>query len=392
MTAPSARTDLVKREVAKVLNDSREWKRLPPAERQAFARNMTQVAGYLTRDPGWLDAGTPPGAEGLAEAMGPVDDLKKRLADKPGQVGAEFQAGAMRQGVEEFKNLVETVDFPQFVSGLIHGVFQAIVDASIQQMEAFGDLLAATAKSVDEFANDHIADDQAREQIASRFPSIVRLERNTEEGGGTKLAPATEDTSDFTPLQQFARTNETVDFNDGESERKFLAAAKLELARQRQKLMALMVLLGINRIIVTNGRINAKVIFDIRASDYAKRMASAGMTDIEQSSAGAAAATWQPWGAAGAYAHQSHVATVRSSVDDTSESKAQMKAQLSGDVRVNFRSETLPPERMLDALQFEKINYLAMPGGPVPTGAPGSTAPAPGPAAPVQAPTAAPGR
>jgi hypothetical protein len=53
---------------------------------------------------------------------------------------------------------------------------------------------------------------------------------------------------------------------------------------------------------------------------------------------------------------------------------------------------TLPPERMLDALQFEKINYLAMPGGPAPTGAPGSTAPAPGPAAPVQAPTAAPGR
>jgi hypothetical protein len=41
-----------------------------------------------------------------------------------------------------------------------------------------------------------------------------------------------------------------------------------------------------------------------------------------------------------------------------------MKARLSGDVRVNFKSETLPPERMLDALQLEQVNYLAQPGGP----------------------------
>ena len=390
MTAPTAQLDVVRGEVAKVLNDSAAWRQLDPRRRKTFAQHMTQVASYLAQDPGWLDAATPPGAEGLAEAMGPVDDLKKRLADKPGQIGAEFQAGGMRQGVEEFGNLVKTVDFPEFVGGLIHGVFQAIVDASIQQMEAFGELLAATAKSVGEFANDHISDDQAREQIASRFPSIVRIERNTEEGGGAQLAPASEEVSDFSPLQQFARTRETVELSSGESERKFLAAAKLELARQRQKMMALMVLLGINRIIVTNGRINAKVIFDIRASDYAKRMASAGMTDVAQESAGTAAVTWQPWGAAGAYAHTNHVATVRSSVDDTSESKAQMKAQLTGEVRVNFRSETLPPERMLDALQFDKLNYLAMPGGPAaPAGAPPG---APAGAPPAPAPAPAPGR
>ena len=86
------------------------------------------------------------------------------------------------------------------------------------------------------------------------------------------------------------------------------------------------------------------------------------MTDESETSGGAAAATWQPWGAAGGYAHHSHVATVRSSVDDDSESKAQLKAQLTGEVRVNFKSETLPPERMLDAMQMEQFNYLATPG------------------------------
>src|SRR5688572_15067228 len=98
-------------------------------ERRAFAANMVKVGAFLADDPGWLDANETPGAEGFAQKQAsPVDDLKKRLAGKPGHMGEEFQAGAMRQGVEEFGNLVKTVDFPGFVSGLIQGVFQAIVD------------------------------------------------------------------------------------------------------------------------------------------------------------------------------------------------------------------------------------------------------------------------
>lgn len=371
-------------EVRKVLDQSDAWKRLTSPERRAFASNMVKVASFLSEDPGWLDANAPPGTEGMAVALGPVDDLKKRLAQKPGQVGAEFEAGAMRQGVEEFGNLVQTVDFPEFVSGLIQGVFQAIVDASIQQMEAYGELLAATAKTVDQFASDHISDDQAREHVASRFPSIVRIERSQD--GGRQLAPANDDVEDTSALQQFARTNETIDFTDPEAERKFITAAKLEMARQRQKLMALMVMLGINRIVVTNGRINAKVVFDIRASDEARREARASLDDRASSESMIAATAALPWGGAGGYSRKKHMTTVKSSIDDTSESKAQMKAQLSGEVRVNFRSETLPPERMLDALQYEQMNYLATPGaqpGGAPGSAPGTASPgAPGASAP----------
>lgn len=378
VAAPPASTDglqLVREEVGKVLNQCDGWKNLADADRRAFARNLTKVASYLADDPGWLDANVPVGSEAMAEALGPVDDLKGRLAKAPGQVGKEFQAGAMRQGVEEFGNLVKTVDFPQFVSGLIQGVFQAIVDASIQQMEAYGELLAATAKTVDQFASDHISDAQAREQIANRFPSLVKIDRS--ETGSPKLVPANDEVEDTSALQQFSRSTEAIDLSSDDGELKFINAAKLEMARQRQKMMALMVMLGINRIVVTNGRINAKVVFDIRASDQAKRMAKASLEDKSASSAGAAGAAWAPWGAAGGYAHTSHVATVRSSVDDESESKAKLKAQLTGEVRVNFKSETLPPERMLDSLQFEQMNYLATPG--VAPAAAGTTAPAPAP-------------
>jgi len=254
------------------------------------------------------------------------------------------------------------------------------VDASIQQMEAYGELLAATAKSVGQFADDHISDDQAREQVAQRFPSLVKLDRDDE--GNRRLVPAGEDgEGDNAALQQFARSNERVDLSSGDSERKFIAAAKLELARQRQKMMALMVMLGINRIVVTNGRINAKVIFDIKASDQAARKASASLDDRESSEKAGFATAALPWGAAGGVSHRKHTTTVRSAVDDTSESKAQMKAQLSGEVRVNFKSETLPPERMLDALQLEQMTYLTTPGvaPTVPGGAPAPAGAAPAP-------------
>lgn len=351
--------DNVRNEVRSILDKSSAWQNLSADERKDFAKNMVKVSHYLAKDPGWLD--TPmdtsemADTQGLSEVLGPVKDIKKRLAEKPGTVGQEFQAGALREGTETFRQLVRAVDFPEFVSSLIQGVFQAIVDASIQQMEAYGELLAATAKTVDQFASDHFSDDQAREHVANRFPSILRIERTSE--GGSRLQTR-EDVEDTSALQQLTRSTETIDFEDQGAELQFVQAAKLEMARQRQKLMALMVMLGINRIIVTNGRINAKVIFDIEASDVASRQASAGLTAESETETGAAAAAWSPWGAGGAYARHRHKTTVRSSVDDQSESKAEMKAQLSGDVRVNFRSETLPPERMLDALQFDQLNYL----------------------------------
>ena len=365
MSDAPQRLDLVRSEVRQVLDASPAWRSLGVEQRREFARNMVKVGDYLSEDPGWLDAKDPPIASAqMAAALGEVAELKDRLAKKPGMVGREFKAGAMQQGVESFGDLVKTVDFPEFVSGLIQGVFQAIVDASIQQMDAFGELLSATAKSVEQFASDHIGDDQAREQIASRYPSLVRIER-TEQGG--RLVQR-EEVEDGAALAALSRDGKPVDLSDPEREAQLVAATKMEIARQRQKMMALMVMLGINRIVVTNGRINAKVVFDIEANDKAKRRASAGMTDEQQSETGAAAAAWAPWGAGGAYHQSKHKTTVRSSIDDSSESSAKLKAQLTGEVRVNFRSETLPPEKMLEALDFNPTTFAAQAGMPPPAG------------------------
>ncbi len=48
-------------------------------------------------------------------------------------------------------SLVQAIDFPVFVADLIEGTFDAIVDASIQQMKAYGALLQEVAEAVDQF-------------------------------------------------------------------------------------------------------------------------------------------------------------------------------------------------------------------------------------------------
>ncbi len=49
-----------------------------------------------------------------------------------------YMAGAAPQNVE----------FPPFVAGLVHGVFNGVVDATVQQMDAYASLIRTVAKTV----------------------------------------------------------------------------------------------------------------------------------------------------------------------------------------------------------------------------------------------------
>jgi hypothetical protein len=352
-----ARLDAVRAAVRRFLEGSRAFDTLAPEHRAKFAGDMVKVVDALAAD-GLLEAASPPLAKALGDA---ADDTKTRLSKDAGAVGKGFVAGAIREGTKAFRDMVDSVDFPKFVGGLIQNVFQAIVDASIQQMQAFGELLAAAAKSVDQFASDHITDAQARDHIANRYPGAVEIVAG--EDGTARLGPGPRG-DQVNVGSAFGVSG--VDFSDEESERTLVNAAKLQMARQQQQQLSVMVLMGINRIVVTDGHINAKVVFDMRASDEAKRHAKAEMLDKQADSASASSGTGWATNLVGGYsagAAHDHQTTVSSAVDDTIESKAAAKAQLSGDVRIAFKSETFPLERMVDLMGRDLLTQKAAPSG-----------------------------
>src|SRR4029453_17617765 len=156
---------LVRPQVREILEASPAFAQLSDPEKRAIAPTMDKV-GAVMANPDGLAAqalaprqseavsGQPPLARAQADA---VEATQQRLAGKQGFAGKGFEAGAVKQGVKQFGELVKKVDFPKFVGGLIKNVFQAIVESSIDQMRAYGELIANVAKTVDQFMTENIS-------------------------------------------------------------------------------------------------------------------------------------------------------------------------------------------------------------------------------------------
>jgi hypothetical protein len=393
----------VRPQVRRLLESSPGFRAMSPEQQRDMARTMVRIASYMSNPDGLAKQELTPGrsllARGqststrpMARAQDAVDAAKNKASDKIGTfAGADFQAGAVRQGVEQFKNLVGSVDFPSFVGGLIQNVFQAIVNASIQQMDAYGRLLKSVAQTVDQFAQDNISLNNARDWLIDKYPDQLGLDEEAanEEGGQPRLAMKSEDGEAALAAinTELGIAQPVTDLSDAEQEGRLVMAARLQMARSRQQLLSSMVILGINRIVVTDGAINAKVVFDLKASDQAQRQARASLYDSQSSMNRntTAAGVNFGWGAAASVNvnEQRHVTTVASAVDETSESKAEVKAKLSGEVRVNFKSDYFPMEKLASPGMIAAIQGNSMPVDPnvTPSARSAAKAAAPAPAA-----------
>jgi hypothetical protein len=375
---------------------------LPEDERRRIAGDTVRVLSYMT-DPGGvhseiatreatgdlprsgaLAASPVAAAAPLAGALedDPIEATRRQLSQSPGFAGRDFEAGAVRQGVAQFGEMVQKVDFPKFVGGLIKNVFQAIVESSIEQMRAYGELIANVAKTTDQFMRDNIGEAAGRDYLSDAYPDVLSVDSGTTAGGFAegeeaaqpppRLEARGEDTAvRLAEISREMNVNPPVtDLSDANAELRLVTAARLQMAKSRQQLLSSMVMLGINRIVVTDGSINAKVVFSMRASDTAKRNYTASMHDSEsqryKESLKAEYGSWYtPYSASAAFeGEQEHVATVGSAVDESSESRAEVKAQLSGDVRVNFKSDYLPLDKMATPEMMSVIQGNSTPYNP----------------------------
>jgi hypothetical protein len=401
----AAAFDATRPEVRRLLTAIPSFLDLPDDERRRIAADTVRVLAYMA-DPDGLQAeiaereakgelpptkpagqvakpNTALAAQTLADD--PLTATKRQLSQSPGFAGKDFQAGAVSQGVEQFGQMVQKVDFPKFVGGLIKNVFQAIVESSIEQMRAYGELIANVAKTTAQFMNDNISEGAGRDYLAESFPDVLSVQvQGGSEGFDAENAGAAAATSSARLVTQGDDAEQRLgeisrgynldppvtDLSDDKSELRLVTAARLQMAKQRQQLLSSMVMLGINRIVVTDGSINAKVIFDMRASDTAKRNYTASMHDREsQKSKQSVNTNFSAWYSplsvsTGFEAEQEHVATVGSALDETSESKAEVKAKLSGEVRVNFKSDYLPLDKMATPEMMSVIQGNSTPYNP----------------------------
>ena len=412
----------VRQTVANLLTQSEAFRRMSPADQQDIARNTALIADYLARPEG-IQGNRIPGGLGLASAQvfGPVADKSATEAswqERQAAVDAigtdKFEASAAREGAKVAGELLREVKFPAFVSGLINGVFQSITKSSIEQMEAYQKLISSVAQSLKQFMNDNVSENQGRDHMVDQFPDLfeIGMDEWSEEGGPKlKLREGVDEAEALKKVNnklEFENGQlKSLDLSDENVEKALVENSRIQLARQRQQLLASIVLMGINRIVVTDGRISAKIIYEVKAQDsYAKRRSATAM-DVARDRYGnvqtthAGEGTYDRGGSRsysksegdtdydadyfskGEYKYENKpIITAQTAASEASTAAMQTKIQLSGAVDVNFKSDYLPLDKMATPQMIAAIQGNSTPVDPnvVPSAKTASQA-APSPAA-----------
>ena len=399
------------------LAQSPAYHALSTGRRQELEQSLARIGALLGPDGGspagpWASQMAPDLRSQLQPGGGPPSTSPPRPGGPVGPGGAGGASGApaaapsgggptSRAG-EVARATLNAIDFPSFVASLIQGTFQAIVDASIQQMEAYAELLKNVAGTLDRFMQDNVSDGMAKDYLADQYSGVFNRDTSGGQaklvvrgGGGGAGAGGSELPSFFKDLG-FDSPDQLTEQSVNEV---VVPATRRQMAERRQQTLATMVLMGINRIIVKDGEISAKLMFHIDASETSQikfdqnKVTSGNMSGV---------AGRNPFGATSVMVNTTSI---------NAQSALNLRADLTGQVTVRFASETFPLERFADSAAIQLINNNAKvpaptpapappaaPGAPGASGAsgslaPGSVAPSVAPALPaLPAPTPAPAR
>ncbi len=379
---------LARAEVRALLESSQAFRELPPERRRQLAHDLVKVAAYiaallqeefalterLDQVPMLVRRWLAPLAQSAAATTPAAPQPLARAAASapppppPPPPAEEWSPRAAREVAKVTRATLNAIEFPTFVADLIRGTYNAIIDASIKQMEAYAELVANVAKTVDQFMADNITDNQARDYLVQTYPGHFRVDTSDEspkvvvrEGAEERAAPNLKGDLDL---------GEDVPVSDDTAEETLVPAARRKLARQRQQMLSAMVMMGVNRIVVTSGRIRATMGFRIDAHDHA---AAETASEFDETNV-TAASGWFGFGGATSVNAVTYVSsTKKDSTDDLD-----VHADLTGEVDLKFKSDYLPLERMatpqmIGAIQGNTPNPAANTpmsgGGPKPAAA-----------------------
>jgi hypothetical protein len=245
---------VVRSTVRKLLESSPAYRVLPPDKRRDIGHNTVRVASYMA-DPNGLLSNKPRSRADEAKAGQPrvATSLARRRGARKHSPATAYLAVLDDPRVLDASAaaaiLLQTVDFPDFVGDLIKGVFNSVVESSIEQMEAYAELIKQVSDTVDRFEKESISEAQARDWLTQRFAAQLDLDprgrlrwRVDPHAGARDLASA------LLMSSPAANTRDLV------------AAARRRMAIDRQQLLATMVMMGINRVVVTDGKIVARLV------------------------------------------------------------------------------------------------------------------------------------
>jgi SAM-dependent methyltransferase len=332
---------------------------LQPEQRRALAQAMVKVsaiAAGLIAEEAEANAAMRPATSTALEA-GPASrpqPLARAQDAPPFGTSADRIAGIT-------KNVLNAVSFPRFVTDLINGVFKSMLDSSAQQMQMYVQLLNNVSASADGFANSQFSINGVRQWVADHFPDQIEYDVPETEPGDEPPDP-----EELANIKLRLKPNASMpgaeelrtvlglvpeDSVDASNPEQLVPLARRQIARQRQQMLATMVMLGMQRIVIDSGRINASMRFhiDTRSAATEDRGSQFGMQNRVKAAGSFGVGAW---GAS---------AEVENTISYVSTQKSQNTEEINTDLELNssvelvFKTDYLPLERLAGGPQIERI-------------------------------------
>lgn len=342
---------VVRTAVRDLLSSSQAFHNLDPEDRKAAAQAMVKVCHT---------------AVSLMQEEAKADmEVKSGGAPPPGRaIAAAQNAGQQFSGVSAAKvagttqAILNAVSFPRFVTDLINGVFRAMVDSNRQQMASYVDLIKNVAASVDGFTETNLGPDQARQWLVDTFSGSFEIQ------GGADADTAPEDRAEENesakvrlregasmPSEEALRSalglGPEESAPSGDPETSLMPFARRAIARQRQQVLSSMVMMGMQRIVIESGRINAAMRFHIDTRSTASDESGSKFNIENQASVKA-----NYWGVEMA---------MKNTIGYVSTQKQQSTEEMNTDLDLNssvelvFKTDYLPLDRMAGKAQVDRI-------------------------------------
>src|SRR6185503_1222666 len=156
---------------------------------------------------------------------------------------------------KSFKELVDSVDFPKFVADLLKAVFDANLKVMKQQTDSYIKLMKEATKSTADFIK-KVKDEESFAKLAESRGDQYNVTTEKAADGSTKLALTNPE-------------GEKVDTEDAEVKRHILEA-KINMAKEHRAALREVLLMGVTRLVVEKGEIEAGVEFSIKATRESK--------------------------------------------------------------------------------------------------------------------------
>jgi hypothetical protein len=365
---------VVRQTVRAILLSSPAYSALDAASRRQMAEAMVKVchrAALLIRE----EADSHQQAQAItqnrltpAATTQSANGVKSPALSRAQSAGTEFSGVAAGRVAETTRQILNAVSFPRFVTDLINGVFKAMVDSNQQQMHSYVELLNNVAASTEGFADANFGPGNARLWLAERYPASFELAGDVPEEGEPqgndeepreitlRLRPgASWPSAEALKVDLGLSDGETAP-TSGDPDRTLVPLARRALARQRQQMLATMVMLGMQRIVVESGRITASMRFHIDTRSAAQDD-RASRFDFQNQISAAGSYGFGPWGVSASISNTiGYVSTQRTQTTE----EMNTDLDLNSSVELNFKTDYLPLDRLsgTDRVNLIRANSL----------------------------------